>query len=373
MVLGVCRRALTDPANVEDAFQATFLVLVRRADSVRVGDSLGRWVYGVSRRVAAKARARSLRARIRTGPLEVEPRAPDSPADQRGLLAALDDEVGRLPHALLARAMGMPRFPQQEGDILAEIGGALRSAQDPVLRKEALLFKTCLSFLEPIDGRAAVSLAEAFSRQAPGDERIGQLLCAAEAKLDDDWYLRAGIAAILILAGREYRGLFHERLDNGKHRERDQEARIAENKRRRLERLGEPFELEFADAITGRPVSINALRGKLVVVDFWAAYHSLFAAEIPTMKRLYAQYHDDGVAFIGVSLDLPEADGGLDALKNFVAGEQIRPQYYQDLDANRVATGPGATDRILASVLDYEGFDSNRVVPQTAASEFARS
>jgi DNA-directed RNA polymerase specialized sigma24 family protein len=66
MVLGVCRRALADPAEVEDAFQATFLVLVRRAGSVRVGDSLGRWLYGVSRRVAAKARARSHRARIRT-------------------------------------------------------------------------------------------------------------------------------------------------------------------------------------------------------------------------------------------------------------------------------------------------------------------
>ena len=78
MVLGVCRRVLADPAEVDDAFQATFLVLVRRAGSVRVGDSLGRWLYGVSRRVAAKARARSHRARIRTRPLDVEPTAPDT-------------------------------------------------------------------------------------------------------------------------------------------------------------------------------------------------------------------------------------------------------------------------------------------------------
>src|SRR5262249_38884073 len=99
MVLGVCRRALADPGEVEDAFQATFLVLVRRARSVRAGDSLGRWLYGVARRVAAKSRARSQRSRARSTPLAVEPAAPDpdSSADRIGLLAALDEEGGRLP------------------------------------------------------------------------------------------------------------------------------------------------------------------------------------------------------------------------------------------------------------------------------------
>src|SRR5277367_4541178 len=93
MVLGVCRRALADPNDVEDAFQATFLVLVRRARSVRVGDSLGRWLYGVARRVAAKARARALRARDRIAPITDEQIAPEPASDQTGLLAALDDEV----------------------------------------------------------------------------------------------------------------------------------------------------------------------------------------------------------------------------------------------------------------------------------------
>src|SRR5262249_27748746 len=85
MVLGVCRRALADPNDVEDAFQATFLVLVRRARSVRVGDSLGRWLYGVARRVAAKARARSHRDRVRTTPLADSPVAAEDPADRIGL------------------------------------------------------------------------------------------------------------------------------------------------------------------------------------------------------------------------------------------------------------------------------------------------
>ena len=102
MVLGVCRCALPDPNDVEDAFQATFLVLVRRARSVRVGDSLGRWLYGVARRVAAKAQARSERARIRSLPLGREPVASEPPADRIELLAALDEEVSRLPEKYLA-------------------------------------------------------------------------------------------------------------------------------------------------------------------------------------------------------------------------------------------------------------------------------
>ncbi len=97
MVLGVCRCALTDPNDVDDAFQATFLVLVRRARSVRVEDSLGRWLYGVARRVAAKALARSERDRERSVPLGFDPVASEPPAGRVELLAALDEEVSRLP------------------------------------------------------------------------------------------------------------------------------------------------------------------------------------------------------------------------------------------------------------------------------------
>ena len=59
MVLGVCRRFLVDPLDVEDAFQATFLVLVRRAGSLRDRDRLAPWLFGVARRVAIRARASS--------------------------------------------------------------------------------------------------------------------------------------------------------------------------------------------------------------------------------------------------------------------------------------------------------------------------
>jgi RNA polymerase sigma factor (sigma-70 family) len=96
MVLGVCRRALADPNDAADAFQATFLILVRKAHSIRVGDSLGPWIYGVSRKVAARARIEASR-RPRTIPENLEALAINT--DGFELSRILDEELARLPQA----------------------------------------------------------------------------------------------------------------------------------------------------------------------------------------------------------------------------------------------------------------------------------
>ncbi len=62
MVLGICRRMLPNAADVEDAFQATFLVLLRRAGSLGPGDAIAAWLHGVAVRVAQQARSTVARA-----------------------------------------------------------------------------------------------------------------------------------------------------------------------------------------------------------------------------------------------------------------------------------------------------------------------
>lgn len=62
MVLGICRGILRQPPDVEDAFQATFLILARKAGGIRRGVSVGGWLHEVAYNVALKAQVRAMRA-----------------------------------------------------------------------------------------------------------------------------------------------------------------------------------------------------------------------------------------------------------------------------------------------------------------------
>jgi len=98
MVLGLCRRMLRDPRDVEDAFQATFLILVRKASAIRDPSHLSNWLYGVAYRVAVRARTNTLRRRGREttiASLEVAT-APET-MELLEIGPVLDQELNRLP------------------------------------------------------------------------------------------------------------------------------------------------------------------------------------------------------------------------------------------------------------------------------------
>ena len=98
MVLGVCRRVLRDPRDIEDAFQATFLILVRKASTIRDRLHLSNWLFGVAYRVARRARTNTLRRRDREIAVEnLEASAAPETADILGIGPVLDQELNRLP------------------------------------------------------------------------------------------------------------------------------------------------------------------------------------------------------------------------------------------------------------------------------------
>jgi RNA polymerase sigma factor (sigma-70 family) len=99
MVLGVCRNLLHDPHEVEDAFAATFLVLVRKAQSIGRRELLANWLYGVAHRVALRARMSA--ARRRGQERDNVDTLLDRPGDDlhsRERARLLHEELNRLPN-----------------------------------------------------------------------------------------------------------------------------------------------------------------------------------------------------------------------------------------------------------------------------------
>src|SRR5262249_52397019 len=108
MVLSVCRRELGDLQDAHDAFQATFLVLVSKAATIRHRESVGGWLFGIARRVAARARVEGARRRrhpeqlgVARDRLEDGSSATSSPEPDVDY-APLIDEVHRLPERFRA-------------------------------------------------------------------------------------------------------------------------------------------------------------------------------------------------------------------------------------------------------------------------------
>jgi RNA polymerase sigma factor (sigma-70 family) len=146
LVLGVCRRTLRDNHAAEDAFQATFLILARKASSVRQATVAG-WLYRVALRVALRSRQSAARRSSREQPIINEPSVEEpDPFTGSELRAVLDDELRRLPERFrlpvllcyvegntteqAAQLLGCPR-----GTILSRLATARKRLSRRLLRR----------------------------------------------------------------------------------------------------------------------------------------------------------------------------------------------------------------------------------------------
>jgi RNA polymerase sigma factor (sigma-70 family) len=220
MVLRVCRGILGDGPDAEDAFQATFLVLVRKAGSVRLRGSVGGWLYQVAYRAALRARTLRLRRAAREQPGAELTAAPagGGPLDEaalRELRPALHEEIQRLPakyrtptvlcylqgktHAEAARQLGWPR-----GTVAGRLARARRLLRARLTRRglslPGALLGAALAESAPaaVPAGLATNTVKAAALVAAGQATAGLLPAAAAALVEG--VLKAMLIAKLKIA-----------------------------------------------------------------------------------------------------------------------------------------------------------------------------
>jgi RNA polymerase sigma factor (sigma-70 family) len=142
MVQGVCRRILGDIHEAEDAFQAVFLVLVRKSASIRKPELLANWLYGVACRIARKARMRAIRKENRerqAGKMPTQDQLLD--LEWAELKAVLDDELSQMPERYRAPLVLCYLRGQTNAQAAAQLGWPTGSISERLARAREILRK----------------------------------------------------------------------------------------------------------------------------------------------------------------------------------------------------------------------------------------
>ncbi|MEX2242287.1 MAG: TlpA disulfide reductase family protein [Fimbriimonadaceae bacterium] len=237
--------------------------------------------------------------------------------------------------------------------VIAQIGDAAKtSSNDGLARHAAFWTAFYKSYIAREDAGEILRVADEFTGAFPSDPRGTAIY---------------NFAALANGATAEQIGTAYQRLAEKYPNTPDGQnaAALASV----LPQLGKTLELEFDEFRTGRRVTAASLRGKVVVVDFWATWCLPCIESLPRMQATYAAYRSRGVEFVGVSLDEPEENGGKKALTDFLAANEMPwPQFYTDGDPT-VPTRFGIRQIPTILIVDRSGVvrtvDGHRLLERT--------
>lgn len=173
MVLRVCRNVLSNPDDADDAFQATFLVLVKQREAISKLDSVASWLYGVAARVSARARVDAAkRGKNEAGAIRLAARSVDHPVtadelDQAFFGPIVQEEVRRLPEKYRSVILLCYWEGLTQEQAAAQLGCPIGTVRSRIARaRDILRRRLTRRGLAPTAGVLAAALGESSTRAA---------------------------------------------------------------------------------------------------------------------------------------------------------------------------------------------------------------